>query len=543
MSQDLDTMRVDERLEGSFIPLPCSGATSLAFILYRNGESVFVKRLRPELVVNTHYHQLFYKEYTLGSQLDCPYIVHYKDFHDEPSDCYLVMEYVNGRLLKDVLADDETWFDSHDNQLRFLRQFLHALDYLHSHQVVHLDLKPSNIMLTKVNNDVKILDLGYCYSDSFAHSMGRNASFAAPEQTDGSGDVDARTDIYVLGRLLEAVDGGCHRLHPILLKVKERCLQPAKEDRWQSATVIKHFLEAELEHKRPRRFYLFTFFWWVVALILFAALFLMLGLRPNVNGEEVSQNRIFIDDRLCYRVISETEGTCEVSGPYLDRIDEPGFSNVGISSVANCDGKEYRVVGLGDSCFRDFGFVATVHIDEGVRYLRECAFRGDTNLVSIVLPESLDTLGSAAFTSCHKLSSIRLPSSLRNIPSCCFNNSGLTCVVIPDGVERICRDAFCDSPELAEVQLPGSLRVLERGVFYLCPKLCEVTIPASVEMVGLYAFYECEALTDVYNLSPIPQRVVDVFDHPERITLHVPVSSVQLYRKAECWRDCKIVAL
>lgn len=530
----------DERVDGSLIPLPCSGATSLAFMLYRHGESMFLKRLRPEFVGQAHYHQLFYKEYTLGSQMDCPYIVRYRDFHDEPSDCYLVMEYVNGRLLKDVLATDEGWFDSHENQIRFVRQFLQALNYLHSRQVVHLDLKPSNIMLTKVNNDVKILDLGYCYSDSFAHSMGRNAHFAAPEQTDGSGDVDARTDIYALGRLLEAVDGECHRLHPALRQVMDGCLQPAREDRWQSAGEVIRFLETELEHKRPRRLAL-----WLggVACTIFALLLLVVGLGHKAGEDEVQQNRTFIDDRLCYRVLSEREGTCEVTGPNLDRIDEPGFANVGIGSMANCHGRKYRVVGLTDSCFRDYSFVTTVHIDEGVRYLRESAFRGDTNLVSIALPESLDSMGSAAFTSCHRMSAIRLPSSLKTIPSCCFNNTGLQRITIPEGVERICRDAFCDSPKLTEVHLPATLRVLERGVFYLSPKLREVTIPASVEMVGLYAFYECKSLTDVYNLSPVPQRVIDVFDHPERITLHVPAGSVELYRQAECWRDCHVVAL
>lgn len=540
MSLGTDVVQIDEHVGGNLIPLPCSGATSLAFMLYRNGESMFVKRLRPEFVGKAHYHRLFYKEYTLGCQLDCPYIVHYKELHDEPSDCYLVMEYVNGRLLKDVLADDETWFDNGDNQLRFVRQLLQALEYLHSRQVVHLDLKPSNIMLTKVNNDVRILDLGYCYSDSFAHSMGRNANFAAPEQLDGSGDVDARTDIYSLGRLLEALDGNKQRIHPVLRKIMERCLQREKEDRWQSVGEIRQFLEAELTRKRPRSFY---FLLGGVTCTILVVLFLVMCLGHNVTDDDVRQNRCFIDDRLCYRVLSEQEGTCEVTGPNLDRMGEPGFSNVGISSTANCDGRKYKVVGLTDSCFRDYSFVTTVHIDEGVRYLRESAFRGDTNLVSIALPESLDSMGSATFTSCNKLSAIRLPSSLKTIPSCCFNNTGLTCVIIPEGVERICRDAFCDSPELTEIQLPGTLRVMERGVFYLCPKLREITIPATVEMIGLYTFYECEMLADVYNLSPVPQRVIDVFDHPERITLHVPASSVELYRKAECWRDCQIVAL
>lgn len=254
MSLDADMLHLaDERVGGSLIPLPCSGATSLSYMLIRDGESMFLKRLRPEFVGKAHYHQLFYKEYTLGSQMDCPYIVHYKDMHDDPSDCYLVMEYVNGRVLKDVLVDDKAWLDNYDNQLRFVRQFLEALDYLHSHHVVHLDLKPSNIMLTKVNNDVKILDLGYCYSDSFAHSMGRNARFAAPEQTDGSNDVDARTDIYALGRLLELLDGEGKRLHPALRKVMEKALQPDKEGRWQSVGEIRQFLDKELARKRSRR--------------------------------------------------------------------------------------------------------------------------------------------------------------------------------------------------------------------------------------------------------------------------------------------------
>ncbi len=74
---------------------------------------------------------------------------------------------------------------------------------MHRHQSLHLDLKPANIMLTHVSNDVRLIDLGCSYMDARPDSMGQTQHYAAPEQLDVTYEVNARTGIYALGRILQ----------------------------------------------------------------------------------------------------------------------------------------------------------------------------------------------------------------------------------------------------------------------------------------------------------------------------------------------------
>ena len=83
------------------------------------------------------------------------------------------------------------YFRNRKNADRFLLQLLSVVGYLHEHQVVHLDLKPDNILITRIDHDVVLVDLGYCYTDSYIDTKGRTDKYAAPEQIGGSAMPDA----------------------------------------------------------------------------------------------------------------------------------------------------------------------------------------------------------------------------------------------------------------------------------------------------------------------------------------------------------------
>jgi len=230
--------------------LPVSGSTCDCYRVKLYGKLHFMKRLKPELMTDPRYVLALQKEFETGYRLDHPHLVRYLSKGDD----YLLTEYVDGETLKQFVISHPDYFKSRKNANRFLSQLLEVVGYLHQHQIVHLDLKPDNILITRIGHDVKLTDLGFCYSDVFIDTTGRTDSFAAPEQVEGK-NIDERTDIYAIGKMLETLP-----LPSIYNKVKNRCLQEDPLKRYQSAEEMLNQLPNEKLYNR----------WWLALVPVFA---------------------------------------------------------------------------------------------------------------------------------------------------------------------------------------------------------------------------------------------------------------------------------
>ena len=214
------------------------GATCDTYRVKLYGKLHFLKRLKPEVAGDIRYQEALRKEFETGYQLEHPNLVRYISLDDD----YILMEYVDGETLSTRLATQPDYFRNRKNTDKFLHQLLDVVGYLHSHQVLHLDLKPDNILLTRIGSDVKLIDLGCCYTDTFPDTTGRTVAFAAPEQLTG-GVVDVRTDIYAIGRILE-----CLPNHNIYNKVIARCTAPDPTTRYQTISDLQDALSARRPH-------------------------------------------------------------------------------------------------------------------------------------------------------------------------------------------------------------------------------------------------------------------------------------------------------
>ena len=232
-SQFTDSQSPFESLE----PLEAQGATCDTFRVKLYGKLHFLKRLKPKLAADIRHQEAFRKEFETGYRLEHPHLVRYITLNDDG----ILMEYVDGETLTQRLERQPEYFNERKHTDKFIRQLLDAVSYLHSHQVLHLDLKPDNIMLTRIGDDVKLIDLGCCLTDTFADTPGRTPAFAAPEQLAGEA-VDVRTDIYAIGRILQLLP--CHHIYN---KVIARCTAPDKADRYQS---VEEALR-EINHRKP----------------------------------------------------------------------------------------------------------------------------------------------------------------------------------------------------------------------------------------------------------------------------------------------------
>jgi eukaryotic-like serine/threonine-protein kinase len=181
----------------------------------RLGREVAVKVLRSDLARDPSFQVRFRREAQASASLNHPAIVAVYDTGEDRTNLgatpYIVMEYVEGETLRDVLRREGPL--PPERAMSLAADICGALDFSHRNGIVHRDVKPGNVMITP-QGSVKVMDFGIAraVSDSAATMTSTaavigTAQYLSPEQARGEG-VDARSDVYSLGCLLyELVTG------------------------------------------------------------------------------------------------------------------------------------------------------------------------------------------------------------------------------------------------------------------------------------------------------------------------------------------------
>jgi serine/threonine-protein kinase len=256
----------------------------------RLGRRVAIKLLKPSLATDPAFRMRFRREAQDAAKMAHPTIVRIFDAGEEALPeangtetllPFIVMEYVDGRLLKDILEEGPL---EPNEAMRITAQVLTALEYSHRAGVVHRDIKPGNIMITPTGQ-IKVMDFGIAraISDSSATiaettAIVGTASYFSPEQARGE-TVDARTDLYSTGILLYELLTGKPpfrgdnpvavayqhvnseaappssinpKVLPALDAVVLRAMAKDRFDRYQSAADFRHDIEAVAAGSLPR---------------------------------------------------------------------------------------------------------------------------------------------------------------------------------------------------------------------------------------------------------------------------------------------------
>lgn len=221
-------------------------------------------------------------EANLMKKLDHPTLPRIVGITEEHNTIYVIMDYIEGESLNKVL--DAYGAQPQEAVVEWAKQLCVVLDYLHTQSppVIYRDMKPANIML-KPDGTVRLIDFGIAreYKEGKkgdTQHVGTHG-YAAPEQINGDGQTDARTDIYSLGVTLYHLLTGKNPTEPpyeilpirhwnpelssALEWVVQKCTQLNPDDRFQSCAEISYILdnlekfEVETSRKRKTRLNLF----------------------------------------------------------------------------------------------------------------------------------------------------------------------------------------------------------------------------------------------------------------------------------------------
>jgi eukaryotic-like serine/threonine-protein kinase len=168
------------------------------------GRQVGIKVPHPEMECDPVFFDRFQREAQIGRELAHPGVMKVMP-DDSQGRVYMVMEWLEGRLLREILAAEGKL--PPQRAVGIALAICDALDYIHRHGVVHRDLKPENIMVD-AENRVKLIDFGIAAKagarrltfGKFSQLMG-TAEYISPEQVNGKRG-DARSDIYALGVMM-----------------------------------------------------------------------------------------------------------------------------------------------------------------------------------------------------------------------------------------------------------------------------------------------------------------------------------------------------
>lgn len=255
-------------------------------------------------------------ESNMIKRFDHPAIPRIVDIVDEDGTLFVIMDYIEGRTLEDVLKLEGA--QSEDDVVDWAVQLCDVLDYLHQRNppVIYRDMKPSNVML-KPNGLVQLIDFGIAREyredgEEVTAAVGDTVQlgtrgFAPPEQYGGSGQTDARTDVYALGATMFNLITGTSpadppytmvpvrqivpEVSPGLERIIAKATQSNPDDRYQGCAEMAYDLEHYREEDAGRRAKLKRTWYTFVGGCAATAVFLCVGVFGTVMyGQTISSD-------------------------------------------------------------------------------------------------------------------------------------------------------------------------------------------------------------------------------------------------------------
>ena len=276
---------------------------------------VAVKVLRGDLSNDEKFIRRFEREALSVSKLSHPNIVEVYDVGEENEQHYIVMEYIDGYTLTEFLAQNPAG----KLRQRAVDQLLDAVAYLHKKGIVHNDLKPDNILISRVDNTIKIIDFGLSDNDAYFlyKGLGCTPQYASPELK-ANKQTDCRSDIYSLGLLMREILGKCYSA------ITSRAYNPIPQKRYTDVAQIQKALSR-------RRNVLPTIFGVLLVILTLCLYSTGSKLRELQSVQEEAVQREHFADSICKDI---DKRMAEIYQPLIDTLPAIMYQDVCYQELA-----------------------------------------------------------------------------------------------------------------------------------------------------------------------------------------------------------------
>lgn len=246
------------------------------------------------------------REYELSIGCSHHHIVNIFTYeYDTPVGEGIVMEYIEGRSLDKYLAENPP----HNDRKRIFEELLLAIGYLHKLGIIHNDIKPANILITNIDNTLKLIDLGLADNDAnyVIKRVGCTRQYASPELLARDKTLDARSDIYSVGVVMKEIFQNKYT------GIVTKCTKEIPAERYSDITQLQQVWKNRNRH--------WKWLGGLIAIVIFLLPLILYGVR--INNE---QKMMTTQNQLLEQITHEVDSICSIAIEVLDDIPYREFA-------------------------------------------------------------------------------------------------------------------------------------------------------------------------------------------------------------------------